>query len=238
MVIHRFLFALLSLSIVSMAAAQVPTRDDVDQAQSSHLPSDPAAIVAVVGSTPILLGDMLPRVDARIAEVTAKTGQEIPPDQLHFARLNLIRGMLAQAIQNKMMRESFLIDQVGTENADKRDEADARLASKARQMFFESELPQLKKQYKTDDMAELDRQLRAKGTSVASRQREFVDMMLGHLYIRSKVNKDPNVTISEINEYYLANQKEFVKPTRARWEQLTVRFDRFASKEEAKKAIW
>ena len=36
-----------------------------------------------------------------------------------------------------------MIDQVGTAAADKHAEADAKLATKARQMFFESELPQL-----------------------------------------------------------------------------------------------
>jgi hypothetical protein len=80
--------------------------------------------------------------------------------------------------------------------------------------------------------------LRKKGNSLDGRQREFTDMMLGHLYIRSKVNRDPEVSISEINEYYLANKKEFFKPTRARWEQLSVLFRNHSSKEEAQKRIW
>uniref|UniRef100_UPI003568407C peptidylprolyl isomerase n=1 Tax=Novipirellula sp. TaxID=2795430 RepID=UPI003568407C len=142
-----------------------------------------------------------------------------------------------QAIQNKMMRESFLLDQVGTQTADKRAEADATLAARARQMFFESELPQLKKQYKVTDIAELDALLREKGSSLASRQRDFTDAMLGHLYIRSKVEKDPTVSIADINQYYNEHLDDYRHPAEATWEQLTVLFSNFASREDAMKAI-
>lgn len=206
--------------------------------EAEKMPTDPAAIVAKVGEDTILLGDILPRVEARIAEVVAKNGKEIPEEQIKLARYSLSRPLLSQAIRNKMMRASFLNDQVGTENFDKRVEADRRLESKAIQMFYESELPQLKEQYKTNDLSELDKLLREKGNSFEGRQREFIDMMLGHLYIRSKVDREPKVSISEINQYYLANQKEFSKPTRARWEQLSVMFSNYGSRDEAQKAIW
>lgn len=220
------------------AAAQVPTRDQVDEAQSVELPDDPAAVIAVVGRSPILLGDLMPKVEARIQEVLNNTEQTVPEDQLHFARVNLVRGLLAQAIQNKMMRESFLLDQVGTQNADKRQEADDTLTARARQMFFESEIPELKKQYEVDDLASLDDKLREKGSSLSARQRDFIDAMLGHLYIRTKVERDPDVSIAEINEYYLTHQDQYQRPTRARWEQLSVLTENFGSRQEAHQAIW
>ncbi|MEM1069399.1 MAG: peptidylprolyl isomerase [Planctomycetota bacterium] len=242
MLLSQIRFASLALLVSLLASvnliAQVPTRDQVDEAMSVELPNDPAAIIAVVGKTPILLGDVLPKVDARIQEVTEKSGQAIPEDQLHFARVNLIRGSLVQAVQNKMMRESFLLDQVGTQAADKLAEAEETLATRARQMFFESELPELKKQYKVDDLTELDKLLRAKGSSLAARQRDFIDAMLGHLYIRSKVERDPEVSIMEINEYYHVNSKDYERPERARWEQLSVLFSNFPSKKEAQEKIW
>jgi parvulin-like peptidyl-prolyl isomerase len=225
-------------TILGPLLAQVPTRADVDEAKNTELPDDPAAIIAVVNRSPILLGELTPKVEARIREVVAKTNQEIPADQLHFARLNLTRGLLSQAIQNKMMRESFLIDQVGTEAADKHAEADAKLATKARQMFFESEVPQLKKQYEVTDLTKLDKLLRQKGSSLAARQRDFVDAMLGHLYIRSKVDREPNVSVAEVNEYYYANLEQYERPARAKWEQMSVLFQKFDTPEAAHKAIW
>jgi hypothetical protein len=218
--------------------AQVPTRSQVDEAQDTQLPEDPAAIIAVVNRSPILLGELTPKVDAKIRDVLSQSSQNIPANQLHFARVNLIRGLLSQAIQNKMMRESFLIDQVGTESAEKRDEADAKLATRARQMFFETELPELQKQYKVTDRTELNEELLKKGSSLAGRQRDFVDAMLGHLYIRSKVDRDPVVSIAEINEYYKANIKEFEHPAKSRWEQITVLLKNFDSREAAHREIW
>ena len=88
-----------------------------------NLPDDPASIVAVVGESPILLGELRPKADARIKQVLQQTGKKIPPEQLETVRANLIRGLLAQAIQSKMMRESFLLDQVGGQAADKHAEA-------------------------------------------------------------------------------------------------------------------
>jgi hypothetical protein len=178
------------------------------------------------------------KAEARIKEVMSKTQQTIPPEQLHYARVNLVRGLLVEAIRNKMMRESFLLDQVAGAGADKHKEAEAMLATRARQMFFESELPQLKKQYKTEDLTELDAKLREKGTSLATRQRDFTDAMLGHLYIRSKVEQDPSVSIAEIASYYAENSSEFSHPTRARWEQLTVLFSNFPNRDAAYQAIW
>ncbi len=232
------IFSLFACAIGSQGRAEVPTREEIDQAKDLKLPEDPAAVIAVVGQTPILLGDLVDKADARINEVMSQTKQEIPEEQLHFARLNLVRGLLVEAIRNKMMRESFLLDQVGTAGADKHKEAEGMLSSRARQMFFESELPELKKQYGTEDLTELDKKLREKGTSLAARQRDFTDAMLGHLYIRSKVEQDPNVSIAEIANYYAENSGEFSHPTRARWEQLSVLFSNFPSRDEAYQAIW
>ena len=228
---------LFSLATCRPALAQIPTRQEIDESQHIQLSDDPAAILAYVGQTPILLGDVMPKVEARIAEVLQQSGQEVPEEQLHLVRLNLLRGQLGQAIQQKMMRESFLIEQVGTAATEKREEADQKLASKARQMFSETELPQLKKQYKVEDDRQLDKILREKGSSLSARQREFVDAMLGHLYIRSEVDRDPNVTIAEIHEYYLINQSEFQRPTRAKWEQLTVKRSNYSTRAEALAAI-
>lgn len=221
----------------SQSLAQGPTPAQVDEALSVGLPDDPAAVIAIVAQKRILLGDLMPRVDAQIQSVLKKSGQVIPEDQLKYARVNLIRGLLAQSIQNKMMREAFIIDQVGTEAADKRAEADARLDARARQHFFENELPGLKEKNGTDDLNELDAKLKEQGSSLAMRQNEFIDMMLGHLFIRAKVERDPDVSIAEINEYYLTHQDEFNRPERATWEQLTVLFSRFSSREEARAAI-
>ncbi len=201
------------------------------------LPEDPAAVIAVVGKSNILLGDLLPQVDARIAEVEGQSGQKIPAEQVRTARLSLVRGLLGKTIQTKMMRESFLLEQVGIENADKREEADAKLSGRARQMFHDAELPELKKQYGTEDLRELDSMLRKKGSSLLARQRDFVDQMLGHLYLRGNVNRKPEVSLSEIITEYEAEKELYYRPERARWEQLTVLNSKFPNEQAARAEI-
>lgn len=230
--------AFIAVAAGLILSCQLLAQPPMNMADADKLPTDVAATIAIVGEDRILMGDLLPRVEARIAEVVAKNGEQIPEEQVKFARYGLIRPLLAQTIQNKMMRESFLNDQVGTENADKRVEADQRMTAKARQLFHETELPKLQKQYKTNDLAELDEILRKKGNSLEGRQREFVDMMLGHLYIRGKVERDPQVSVSEINQYYLDHKDDYMRPTRARWEQLSVLFTNHPDRESARRKIW
>jgi hypothetical protein len=222
----------------SVSVAQMPTQAQIDEVLQSELPTDPAALIAMVGQSPILLGEINPKIEARIQSVIESAGQEVPEDQIKFARVRMLRGLLAQTIQSRMMRESFLLDQVATQAADKRREADATMQAKARQMFFESEVPDLRKQYEADTASDLDAKLRAKGTSLAAREREFVDAMLGHLYIRGKVNRDPSVSLSEIHQYYQTHRDEFQNKARARWEQITVMFANFENKKAAYDAIW
>lgn len=223
-------------SIADITFAQSPASGAGTDAEVL-VPTDPAAVIAVVGQSPILWGDLKPKIDARIKEVLGEQAEQYDEQKIRIAQTNLARGLLAQSIQNKMLRESFLLEQVGTQAVDKRIEADAKLVQRARQMFRESELPELLQQYKTDDLTELDEQLKLKGSSLASRQRDFVDMMLGHLYIREKVQKDPKVSLSEILAYYETHLDDYRKKERVRWEQLSVYYSRVPNRQQAESTI-
>lgn len=222
----------------TLSDQQSPPEEKPETEKNVVLPEDPAAIIAYVGRSPILMGDVSGKVESQINEAISRSGGQFPAEQLQVARVNLTRNLLQQLIQTRMMREAFLLDQVGTESAEKRAEADARLTSRARQMFFETEVPELRKQYKVEELTDLDAALREKGSSLALRQREFMDAMLGHLYIRSKVEREPTVTVAEINEYYELHTDDYQRPARARWEQLSVRFDKFPDQKAAHAAIW
>ena len=204
---------------------------------AQRYPDNPAAVVAVVGQTPILAGEFMPQIDLQIDAAAAQSPTPIPEKDVRIAKTQMMRSLLAASIRNKMLRESFLLSQIGNESSDKRAEADERLQQKAREMFLESELPALKKQYKTEDVGEIDRRLRAKGGSLSASRRMFVDMMLGHLYIRDAVDEDPEISLSEIAQFYRAHLDDYQRLARARWEQLSVHFDRTASREAAEMQI-
>lgn len=229
---------IVAIGAAPSARGQTLTQTQIDEAMQVQLPTDPATVVAIVGESTILLGELNPKIEARIEEVVASAGQKIPEDQIQFARVRMLRSLLQRTIETRMMRESFLLDQVATQTAEKRREADAQMQAQARQMFFESEVPDLRKKYEASSLAELDKKLNEQATSLAAREREFIDQMLGHVYLQHKVNRDPPVALSEIHEYYLAHQDDFYHQARAKWEQITVKFANFENKKIAYDAIW
>jgi parvulin-like peptidyl-prolyl isomerase len=228
---------LAAASAAGVARGQGPTKEQFEEAIAIELPEDPAAVIAVVGASKILLGDVKPKVDGIINDAIAKSSKEVPADEVKFLRVNLTRGLLRQLVQNKMMRESFLLSQVGTQAAEKREEASTMMSARARQLFVDSEVPELLKRHGVTDMTQLDEKLRAEGTSLHAKQREFTDAMLGHMYMRSAVEKEPEVSLAEIVRYYSEHHGEYEHKSQARWEQLTVYFKNFPSREAADQAI-
>ena len=221
--------------IAGTAAAQGPSQ--TLPIKPAPLPTDPAAVVAVVGSTPILWGEVKPKADAMLQSRLTKAKGEVPPEILADAKLSFARHTLSGLIQSRMLRESFLLDQVATQASDKRAEASQQMTTRARQMFRENELPKLLEQYETDDRGELDQKLRTDGSSLAARQNDFIDMMLGHMYMRENVPRDPEVSLSEIAAYYRTHQSDYAVQERARWEQLTIDFEQVPDRDEARRRI-
>ena len=249
---HCFRTSAVSLALLFIAArvycgAQRPSggrpspnamAEAIEKAKNTYLPTDPAAVIAVVGTSQILLGDVKAKVDVELNKVLAKTNQEVPEEILKTARVNFTRGLLQRVIDGKRKREMFLLEQVGTQGADKRREASEMMSSRARQMFYETEVDELKKKHNVTSLPELDKLLREQGSSLKGRERDFMDAMLGHMFIRGSVEKDPQVTLAEINDYYAANRDEFSHPARASWEQFTVLFANHATREAAQTKIW
>jgi hypothetical protein len=227
----------ITIQLAATLIAQAPGPGGLPADESAPLPDDPSTVIAVVGQSPILWGDIEPKINSRINDALKQMGRELPESELAPARKQLARGALVQAIQSKMMSECFILDQVGTQAAEKRREVSEMMHSRARQMFFDNELKGLQEKYETEDLTKLDAILRESGSSLRSRQRDFTDMMLGHMYMRSKVEKDPKVTISEINATYAQEIDSYRHGAKARWEQLSVLFENHPTKQAATEAI-
>lgn len=234
----RLLMLVIALACGSaIAVAQPPSPEAVRKALDTKIPEDPAAVVAYVGNTPVLAGDILPRVDGRLKEITSQTPQKPSEQEIQYMRARLFRALLVQTIQLKMLRESFLLSQVGTQAADKRNEAEQKLQSKARQMFAESELPRLYKKFGVQTVDEVDARLREKGSSFESTKREFIDQMLAYLYQSEAIPKDPEVNLAEIQNHYLDHKDEYQVKAQVRWEQLTATDQQSGGRTKAIEAI-
>ncbi len=220
-----------------LSAQQQISEEMVQQALDTQLPEDPSSVIAVVGRNPILLADVMPKVQARLKAIEKKQGRELTEHERKFGEVNILRGLLQQVIQAKMMGEAFVLKQVGTADAGKRAEVQRMMQGRARKLFFENQVPEMIKQLEVTDLAELDEKLRAEGTSLKTQQRDFIDSVLGQMFLQEMINQDPKVSVLEIYNHYDENQDDYRLLARAKWEQLTVRFDRFPSRQEAMQAI-
>ena len=242
-------FKVTSLSSITLAAifslfltaaplaAQGISKDEANELAKIELPTESSELLAIVGSTPILVGEILPKVDQRIASVATVDVSEIPPLELKIVRLKLLRNLLAETIQTKMLGHAFVLSKVGTATAEQRDDAQQRIESQARKAFNDSEIPRMMKKIEVATVLELDAKLREEGTSLKQLEDEYKDRMLRTVFIQELIPEKPQVEPSEIFHYYNSHLSEFETEAKARWEQLTVLFEKFSSREAALAAI-
>ncbi|HBJ35066.1 MAG TPA: peptidylprolyl isomerase [Planctomycetaceae bacterium] len=197
------------------------------------VPEDPAEVVAVIGQSRILAGDLVPRVDARLMEIVSRAKQPPSDMEIQYIRSVIFRSLLNQSIQLKILRESFLLSQVATQTSDKRRDAERKLESRAIQMFQESELPRLFKRYNVFTVSEVDQKLRETGGSYESTRLDFIDQMLAHLYRSEAIPRDPAIALVEIRNYYDDNIDQYRVKAQARWEQLTASLEKSGGREQA-----
>lgn len=212
---------------------QGPTQEEIRLALEVGVPDDPAEVVAVVGQSRILAGDLLPRVDARLKEIVSRASQPPSDVEIRYIQSVIFRSLLNQSIQLKILRESFLLSQVATQTADKRRDAEKRLQTRAIQMFQESELPRLFKKYKVFTVHEVDQKLRETGGSYEATRLDFIDQMLAHLYRSEAIPRDPEVAMIEIRNYYDDNIERYRVKSQARWEQLTASLEKSGGRDQA-----
>lgn len=219
------------------AAAQGITPEELAELRQMELPTDPAELLAVVGESPILVGDLMPKVDLIIEESTKGDLSQVPPEELRIVKLRLLRSQLSRAIQTKMLGSAFLIDRVGTASTEQRKDAMEQVMTRARNSFYAEEVPRMMKALEADSLQVLEQKLREKKSSIEAIEKEYTEQMLGEVYVSQSIPRDPQITLNEIRVYYNANLQKFDQPAKARWEQLTVLFSKFPNRDAAMAAI-
>ena len=107
----------------------------------------------------------------------------------------------------------------------------------AGEQFEELMLPLLIKNTGVKSPGELDAYYRALGSSLRTVKQSWAESELVKFMMRKKLNLAPDVSHREIFDYYQANKSTYAIPAKVKWEQLSVRFNRFPSKQEAREAI-
>ena len=182
-------------------------------------------ILARFPSDVILAAEITPGVD----ELIARNKDRIPPGQLEAQRELLIQQRLQQQIESKLI----YLDAKRSIPEENFPFIEKRLG----EQFEEVELKRMMERTKVQTRDELDRKLRSLGTSLGREKRAFTQRSLAQQWIRQQVKFDEEITYDQMREYYNEHLAEFEHPARARWQQLTARFSKYASKAEAHAAI-
>ncbi len=261
-----FLLALLASLVAAptgMFAQGFPPAAPPDQPAAPSKVFELAETVARVGNQHIFQGDL--EGDANI--VLIPTIERIPPEQREAAepqikaqRDKLVQQVLRETVQRKLMYEMFL----RTIPPDKLKEAKASIKARVGEQFAEAleemadkvrkadqseykdltrqssqlfRLAYVMKEMEITTFRELDILLRRYGSSLELQQQAYAEDQLGRQEMYKEARSTAEVTYDDMVTYYQEHLDDFRVPTRARWEQITVKFDRFPTKFAAGEAI-
>ena len=190
-------------------------------------------LICVVNGEHILASDVFAYIDNIIEE----NRKSIPKGQEDVIRRALLRRMLAQYVQIKAQYQAFISEVVGNAAPSEVKEKRKQVEVKANRLFFERQVPNLMKSNDVSDVRALEEKLREKSSSLTQLRQQFVEKVLASQSEIKHVPDDIEVLREELIEYYEGHADQWQKPARARWRQLTARFDRFPTRDAARQAI-
>jgi hypothetical protein len=190
-------------------------------------------LVAVIGEEYVLAGDLLPFFDQQLHEIA----QKVPEDQVEMYRERLTRQSLAQVVQSKLLAQFFIDDQVAGKPLNERDDARKQMSKRVAEAFYTEVVPGLMKKQKVDTPLELDRALRAEGTSLNAQFMVFKDTVFAQEAVKQHVPKKFDIDLISLRDYYEAHLSDFQRPARARFRELVAMYARHSSREEARLLI-
>lgn len=189
-------------------------------------------VLAIVGNQTILAGDVL----GQINEMLKPYEDQVSSAQLDEQRQMMVQRLLPRLVENKMVFQHFLREG-GPDKKPIPPEQLSQIEQRVYELFRDKELPKLIEKAGVKDAAELDNTLRGMGSSLEKQRRFFMEKSIASEMVRRNVQTDSEISHDEMLEYYYEHIDEFTTPNRARWEQLTARFDKYKTKQDALQAI-
>lgn len=182
----------------------------------------PGELIAVIGTDHVLAGDLTIFVEP----IIEKNRDKIPgKEQEDLIRNQLTRQVLREYVVIKAMYQEFFRDVIGTGTPDEAEKTKKMVTKKANELFFQKRVPDLLKQNDATDLATLEEKLREKSISLNLMRDQFIEQALAAEFERKYVPAKMEVDRRELLTYYQNNLDQWKKPARAKWRQLTIRFD-------------
>ena len=201
-------------------AAQVGT------AVSAAEAFQPGQVVALVGGEPIFVADMM----LEINQILDKYMPGAPPAIRQREQGNVVRALVNKYVDQRLMAvdtKRNLPDKVTWEGITQQAEKD----------FDKKALPLLMEKSGAKTPAEYDANLRVMGSSLRKMRQSWSEEQIIRYFVSQKVKTEPTVTRDEMLAEYEAHREEYHREARCRWEELMIRFDKCATREQAQSQI-
>ncbi|RMF45273.1 MAG: hypothetical protein D6753_00620 [Planctomycetota bacterium] len=206
----------------------------VSRASKEPTEFDAARLIAVVGTEHVLAGDLAGFVEPIVEANRDRLPDKRAEDQV---RQQLTRQVLKQYIVIKAMYQEFFRDMAGNAAPEEIQAMKKQVSTRASKIFHERQVPVLMKQNEVTNLRDLELKLREKSMSLATMKRQFIEQAIAQELERKYVPSEFEVSLDELWDYYQTHTDEWFVPAQARWRQLTIRFDRHASREEVEQRI-
>lgn len=157
--------------------------------------------------------------------------QTIPAEKLDEAMAN-IKERVSEQFNESL--EEMLEKVQKAEKSERKDVEYRKLSSQSSQLF---RIAYLMNEMEIATLRELDLLLHRYGTSIAQQQQAYAEDQLGRQEMYREARSTAEVTYDDMVAYYQNNLDDFRVPTRAKWEQITIKFSEFSTKFEAGEAI-
>ena len=211
---------------IGPVAAQSDDSPDSDSTEIVGDEFEPSQVLAIVGGEPIFVGDMLFEVNQLIARFMAN----YPDDIVKRERGQLITKLLPKYIEQKML----LIDV----KSELPPEADfEEFVKNASSEFDDKALEAMMESAGVESSLVFDAHLRAQGSSLRKLRRSWTINQVVRFFLSRKIKSDAEVSHKELLDYYREHGQDYQLKAKARWEQVMVRHDRFASSTDAMSSI-
>jgi parvulin-like peptidyl-prolyl isomerase len=184
---------------------------------------DNALIIARVGAEVVLASDLM----GQYSNYAAAQAQGAPESALAPARKEL-----GDQIRNIADVKILFAEATKTIPP----EALKDIEKKITDEFDNAKLKEMMQRAKCNSKEELDAKLREVGTSVERRRKAFYEQSVAMIWLQQQI-KEEEITYADIFAYYQNNGAKFDHEAQARWEELTVLFSQFSSRDDATAAI-
>ena len=180
-------------------------------------------VIADVNGEPILAHEVLDRYAPQLAQAK----QQMKPEQIRKAQLEMIKKDLPSLIEQTLMVDSV-----------KQGMKAEQLTSVEGQMdkFFEAEVERLMKVTSTGSPTELEGVLQAQGLSLVTLRKQFGDRQLAGQFMRGKMGVEPTASREEMLARYEQDAESFTEAEEIKWQQIDVSYEVHGGVDEAEAA--